>query len=312
MAAPTITVKTTVVDAAVLAAAHAYYDDDGEAETHGFEDIIECCEGGQDREFIGDFLRAPPSHVIRAKIGETTVGFAFLFAKEPAAAPFRATMGTFCGWEEEGAGKEMIGKKIMKAAEKRARDRGYTSLLVDPEDLFYKQDWDEDEREEQYEYLSDFFDDLGYVPSVDHPDTAVMVKNLLPPGGEVAALPAAAAEDGAGPGTGATGATMQRAEAARAAREARMAEGRRQEAEFDEIEAEAARRVAANTSEAGIGTLPTSPAESSEELPKEEEEALIGKVPKGGRKTRRKARKTRKTRSKKRITRKRRTRRNVA
>jgi len=77
-----------------------------------------------------------------------------------------------------------------------------------------------------------------------------------------------------------------------AAAEAAAAEGRRREAELDAAVALHEARIAANTSEAGIGNLPTSPAESSEELPKEEEEALIGKVPKGGRKTRRKARKT--------------------
>jgi hypothetical protein len=303
MAAP-ITVKIKVVDDALLAKAHEYYDDDGEAESHPFEDIIECCEGGQDREFIGDFLENPPSHVIRAKEGGRTVGFAFLSAKGPAVAPFKAYMGTFCGWEEEG--KEMIGSKIMKALEKIARDGGYTRLMLDVEDLQYKMGWDEDDREAEEQYLVGFFGTLGYVQSEQH-DDGVMVKNLLPPDGEAApagpgpaAGPAAAGPAAAGPGPAAAAA------AAAAAREARMAEGRRQEAEFDEIEAQAARSVAANTSEAGIGNLPAAAAEPSEEVPeaKEEEEARIGQVPKGGRKTRGKARKTRARKTKKRKTRK--------
>jgi hypothetical protein len=83
--------------------------------------------------------------------------------------------------------------------------------------------------------------------------------------------------------------------------EAAAAEGRRREAQLDAAQALVRAAEERNTSEADIGRVPASPAELSEEVPedKEEEEARIGQVPKGGRKTRRKPRKTAKKKTRK-------------
>lgn len=112
--------------------------------------------------------------------------------------------------------------------------------------------------------------------------------------------------------------TAPQAEKARVALEAARREKRRQtgqeeeaatadegtaiaeaNAEFDTIQAAAAARTAANTSEAGIGNVPmTPPGQEQTEDPDVEEQDPSSKVPKGGR-----TRKTRKGKAKKRVTR---------